>query len=83
MADRHKNHQLFLTREGELGLGPDYMAQGDLICALAGYQSLVLLREVDGHFVSVGSCFVMALTEDAPAKLLEAGKIEIEEFEIH
>ncbi|CAM1500531.1 Fc.00g096930.m01.CDS01 [Cosmosporella sp. VM-42] len=75
-------NMVFETEESYVGLGPVGTDVGDFVCILSGFNSPVLLRKVENHFVYIGACFVIGLTGDEPKSLLDEGKIELERFEI-
>ena len=90
-ATRSFMRQLFLhhdafrfveTARGYLGLAPDGTAVGDMICVLKACSTPVVLREVGGHYVHVGTCFVLGLMEGQAAELLQDGRTKIQQFEI-
>ncbi|KAI6082888.1 HET-domain-containing protein [Hypoxylon rubiginosum] len=81
---------LFLTDRGQLGLGPRYMQQGDLVCAVDRLTLPILLREVESpgldgssHLEHIGTCYVSGLSDGEPAEMIRNGELQIQTFEIH
>jgi len=80
---RYKDAFRFIeTPSGYLGLAPNGVAIGDIICVLKGCGIPVVLRKVNDHYVHVGTCFVLGLMEGEAAELLETGRAKVQRFEI-
>ncbi|KAI0845118.1 heterokaryon incompatibility protein-domain-containing protein [Daldinia vernicosa] len=83
------NAVLFQTYDGRLGSGPSGTKLGDIVCAVDGTPSPILLRKDklqengSSHLVHVGVCFVVGLLDEKPAEMVKRGELEIETFEIH
>jgi hypothetical protein len=60
--------RFFVSKEGYMGLGPQELEEGDVICVLAGCNVPVLLRKENDHYVLVGECFVWGLTDGEAVK---------------
>lgn len=56
--------------------------EGDFICTLLGCPFPVVLREIDGHFVNIGTCFILGLMNGEAAAMLNEGKAELRQFQI-
>jgi hypothetical protein len=55
---------LLISKESYIGLGPETMRQGDLICLLLGCRVPVILRrQSDGCCVLVGECYVHGIMD--------------------
>ena len=77
----HRYH--FVEIEGGyLGLAPKGAIARDIICVLEGCPVPVVLREVDLHFVLVGTCFVEGLMDGETLALYERGQVSTQSFEL-
>ncbi|KAI1769161.1 heterokaryon incompatibility protein-domain-containing protein [Hypoxylon sp. FL1150] len=80
---------LFLTGKGQLGLGPRYMQEGDIVCVVDRLTLPILLREVESpdsdgsHLEYIGSCYVSGLSDGEPADMVRNGELQLQTFEIH
>lgn len=76
--------RLFETTDGYLGMGPQFCAEGDVVCLLDGYDDLVLLRERGTQYEYVGPCIVHGLPGDDLVGRLdnEGDALNIERFEL-
>ncbi|KAE8447147.1 hypothetical protein EG329_011131 [Mollisiaceae sp. DMI_Dod_QoI] len=74
--------QLAETINGYLCRLPSASKPGDLVCVLKGSAVPVILREVDGHYVHVGTAFVVGLMDGEAAKLVDESKLVTELFEL-
>jgi hypothetical protein len=68
--------------DGYLGLAPKGATAGDIICVLEGCPVPVVLREVDAHFVLVGTCFAEGLMDGETLALHERGHVLTQSFEL-
>jgi hypothetical protein len=50
--------KLFLTSHGHIGLGPETMSKGEIVCVLGGATMPHFLKKVGGYFLLVEDCFV-------------------------
>jgi len=71
--------QFIETEYGYLGLASTKSEIGDLVCIVKGYSSPVVLRKVNGHYIHVGTCWVLGLKDRETAALKKA---KVERFEI-
>lgn len=71
----------FTTRKGYMGLGPG-VEQGDIVCALYGCNRPLILRQVDGHYLVVGSCYVTGISGESVEELEASGAFETRHFEM-
>jgi hypothetical protein len=81
--NRFNCSRLFTTLNGYLGIGPQGMLPGDQICVVDKYANPILLRRVDSHYILVGVCFVLGLSEGEPVKMVKNKLSEVQEFQIH
>jgi hypothetical protein len=75
--------QFFHTEDGYLGIVPDIVHTNDIVCALKGCRFPVILRQVESHFVLVGTCLIQGLMDGKLRKALEENDGAIQEFMIH
>lgn len=61
MASYMQAHLLFRTESGSLGLGPEGMAKGDVLCHLAAHPNPFLLRPAGSRYTDIGDCSVLDL----------------------
>jgi hypothetical protein len=78
----HEN-RFFHTEDGYLGIGPNIVRTNDIVCALKGCQFPVILRQVESHFVLVGTCLIQGLMDGELRKTLEENEVTIQKFMIH
>jgi hypothetical protein len=79
----HSHRYHFVEIEGGyLGLAPKGAIVGDIICVLEGCPVPVVLREVDAHFVLVGTSFVEGLMDGETLELYERGEVSTQRFEL-
>ncbi|KAF4998689.1 hypothetical protein FGRMN_3015 [Fusarium graminum] len=79
---RNYHTRIFETNAGYLGMGPQGCQAGDIICLLDGYHDLVLFRERGEVFEYVGPCMVYGITDMYIKRLLEAGDVRLEVFDL-
>ncbi|KAI0890563.1 heterokaryon incompatibility protein-domain-containing protein [Annulohypoxylon maeteangense] len=79
---------IFLTDKGHLGIGPEDLQTGDLVCAIDQCPLPVLLRKGekaenrDSFLTHMGCCYIRGLSDGEPAEMVKKGELEIETFEI-
>jgi hypothetical protein len=71
---------LFRLPSGHLGGGPLAMRAGDKVCVLAHCKSPVILRQSGANWIHVGTCFVLGLSDGEAYKMIDEGKLKVEEF---
>lgn len=80
----HKVHQflagrrIIVTSQGYVGLAPDDVHKGDLVCCLAGAQVPFILREHPGslqHFQLIGECYIHGIMNGEACNKLKKGDI--------
>jgi len=54
---------LFQTANGHIGLGSPGTKVDDDICLLMGYPASVMLQKVESHYIVIGECFALDLTD--------------------
>ena len=73
--------RLFLTMNGYLGLGPDTLQEGDVLCVLGGGDVPYILRPVKSNdyskmkYLLVGECYVDGLMSGEAVVALAQGRI--------
>jgi hypothetical protein len=75
--------KLFESVDGYMGLCPKGSLPDDLVCVLCGSRVPVILRKIGDHYVHVGASFVEGLMEGEVMSMVEAGRLELQMFEIH
>ncbi|KAI1124910.1 heterokaryon incompatibility protein-domain-containing protein [Nemania abortiva] len=73
---------LFLTTDGSLGLGPARMQVGDRIFVLPMCNVPLLLREMNGHYLLVGVCFILGLMDGEVADIVRSEQLKPVSLEI-
>ncbi len=68
-----KMYSIFETPMGLLGLGPSGALPGDIVCILKDCGVPVILREVDSHYLFVGTAFVLGLMDGEARSFVEGG----------
>ncbi|KAK3315720.1 heterokaryon incompatibility protein-domain-containing protein [Apodospora peruviana] len=69
--------------EAMLGIGPDFVERGDLVCLLFGCDApVVLRRKEDGRYMFVGDAHVYGLMDGKGMEMLERGEVKVVDFEI-
>lgn len=53
-----KGRRFFTTEAGRIGVGPEFMKEGDLIVILFGGQVPYIVREVEGKHRLIGECYI-------------------------
>jgi hypothetical protein len=57
--DVHTTYRVcFITSQGYLGLGSEYMLAGDLICVPQGSETPYILRKEDDCYILIGQCYI-------------------------
>lgn len=74
---------LFASSTGLVGVGPDSIQVGDLVCVLLGCSMPVVLRPVDDYYEFLGASFIHKYMWGLAMEELDAGKLRLETFEIH
>lgn len=67
----------FETPAGHFGAGPLGVKGGDIICKVYGCWWPVILREVDSHYVLVGTCWILGFNGDQGLDTSESEMIEV------
>ncbi|KAF5547944.1 heterokaryon incompatibility het-6 [Fusarium napiforme] len=75
-------HHLFSTKDGYIGSMPDDVKPKDVVCVLAGFNELAVLRPEGDHYLFVGCCFMIGLMNGEVGELLKKGEVEIEKIDI-
>lgn len=77
---RTASHSLLLTESGHMGKAPDGVRVGDLICVILGLRVPVVLREVQGGYTFVSTCFLLDMMDGQAIKQVENGDLTLETF---
>lgn len=74
--------RLCQTEKGYLGRFPTYVKEGDVVCLLKGYDGPVILRRIEGHYIFIGSSFIVEPLAGRSEADLEALKTDSHVIEI-
>jgi hypothetical protein len=67
--------RFFISKKGYMGIGPESICNGDIICVLLGCRVPVLLRSYQDRYIFVGECFVWGIMDgEAMTGMSEEGK---------
>ncbi|KAF4630014.1 hypothetical protein G7Y89_g8121 [Cudoniella acicularis] len=72
-----RNRRLFSTQRGFLGLGPEILESGDVVCIIPLLSVPLVLRPVDDHFLLVGECYVDGIMDSEEANAAKMRTIEL------
>ena len=78
----NKEHRLFQTEDGYLGIGPRTMRPGDSISVLFGCRNPVVLRATGSYHHNIGPCFILGLMEGEAIRDMVNGSKVAREFQI-
>jgi len=73
----------FTTSRGYMGLGPNAMQTGDVVCILFGCKVPYVLRPVDGHYLLVGDAYIYGIMDGEAMQHLTSGDLKERTFVIH
>ncbi|PMD47969.1 hypothetical protein L207DRAFT_628518 [Hyaloscypha variabilis F] len=82
MGRAMRNRCLFCTEDGWIGIGPEDLMKGDLVCAVKNCKFPVLLRPEDDHFLLLGTALIHGLMDGAIFAELESRSSSVQEFKI-
>lgn len=71
-----------MSSKGYIGLGPEVMEPGDLICILFGRQVPFVLRKLDDHYIFIGESFIKNLMDGEGLHSFENGEQTSSVFKI-
>lgn len=80
--DRTRNRRFFMSEKKGIGLAPADSQPGDLICILFGRCLPVILRQIEGHYIYIGETYFHEWMDGEAIKLLKAGELSEQNFEI-
>ncbi|KAF7504440.1 hypothetical protein GJ744_002244 [Endocarpon pusillum] len=72
-----RNRRLFSTQRGFLGLGPQILESGDVVCIFPDTPVPLVLRPVDDYFLLVGECYVDGIMDGEEAEAAKIRTIEL------
>jgi hypothetical protein len=74
----------FFVCSGEImGMAPESALEGDIICIPLGCPHPMILRQVNAHYILVGEAYVDGYMYGKAMELLEQGKLQLQDFELH
>jgi hypothetical protein len=74
---------MFWTKNGYLGSTWAEVIQGDFICLLFGCDLPVILRQINDHYIHIGTCFIVGLMDGEAFNDIENRDLLGEDFSIH
>jgi hypothetical protein len=77
------HRRLMISEKGYIGLGGFYAQKGDLIYVLFRCSMPMIIREVGGHYILIGECYVHRIIDGEAITMLKDGKLVQEEFVLH
>ncbi|KAH6669025.1 heterokaryon incompatibility protein-domain-containing protein [Halenospora varia] len=77
------DRRFFVSSGGTMGMAPESALEGDTICIPLGCPHPMILRHVDDHYVVVGEAYVDGYMYGNAMELLEQGKLQLQDFELH
>ncbi|KAL6411762.1 hypothetical protein AUP68_04136 [Ilyonectria robusta] len=80
---RTERRHLFVLEDGELGMGPEGMRGGDLVCALLGCRVPFALRRFEQGYGIVGECFLVGIMDGEVVERIESGDLNVQAFDIY
>jgi hypothetical protein len=82
LASHWKSRRFITSMKGYAGLGPMSCRPGDKICVILGCCTPIILRKFEDHFEVVGECYLHGIMHGEAMVDLDAGKYELQDFEI-
>jgi len=70
------------TSSESLGIGPEELEVGDVICVLLGYSVPVALRRVNDYYTFIGECYIHEIMQGELIRALEKGEVGSQVFNI-
>ena len=80
--DASRGRTYVTTERGYVGLAPENVRKGDMICVLYGGNVPYALRTVEGYFRFLGECYVHGIMDGEVMEMLSKGRFEKTEFDI-
>ena len=74
--------RFMVTKSGYIGLVPQLTEVGDIICALFGCDTPLVLRPINDHYILIGECYVHGLMDGELVDGLRDGRASKERFEV-
>ena len=72
-----------ITSTGHMGLVPAMAMEGDIVSVPLGCSSPILFRPVGKHYTVLGEAYIDGMMYGEAMDLLEAGVLELQDFELH
>ncbi|KAI1771147.1 heterokaryon incompatibility protein-domain-containing protein [Hypoxylon cercidicola] len=73
---------VFHTSSGLIGIGPGGMKATDKVYLIHGLTLPILLREVDGKLVNVGTCYISGIYDEVALEILKKRENNVQEINI-
>ncbi|KAG4415970.1 hypothetical protein IFR04_010920 [Cadophora malorum] len=77
------NRRFFLGPSNIMGLAPEGVEEGDIICVPLGCPHPMIFRKVEDHYIVIGEAYVDGYMRGKAIEMLENGELELETFELH
>lgn len=71
------------TSGNSLGIGPEELEVGDIVCVLLGCSVPVVLRKVRDYYTFIGECYIDEIMQGELVEALEKGEVSSQVFNIH
>jgi hypothetical protein len=82
MAGTYRFRQIFMTKKGYIGLGPDAMRPGDVVCLIFGGRVPYVLRNMGSYWEFIGECYVHGIMNGEALESLDGDISNAEIFEL-
>jgi len=76
------DRRLFVTENGYVGLGPEALRAGDVVCVISGGPVMYILRKKKEHYFLVGESYVYGMMGRESAQKWREGGLQLKEFEL-
>ncbi|KAH6722653.1 heterokaryon incompatibility protein-domain-containing protein [Leptodontidium sp. MPI-SDFR-AT-0119] len=77
------DRRFLLGSSNIMGLAPQGVKEGDIICVPLGCPHPMIFRKVDGHHIVIGEAYVDGYMRGKAMDMLDQGELELETFELH
>ncbi|KAL5324629.1 hypothetical protein ACEPPN_009175 [Leptodophora sp. 'Broadleaf-Isolate-01'] len=81
--DQCWDRRFFLGSSNIMGLGPEDVKEGDIICVPLGCPRPMIFRKVEDHYIVIGEAYVDGYMRGKAMDMLDQGELELETFELH
>ncbi|KAE8451541.1 hypothetical protein EG329_003614 [Mollisiaceae sp. DMI_Dod_QoI] len=78
----HMERRLVTTDEGSIGMAPYRVQKGDIVCVLVGCNIPMAIRQRGTGYEVIGECYLHGFMGGEALRLLEAGKLKLEDYNL-